>query len=39
MHDIDHGDVKAAFDEVIGAKVDGDIQIVERLLMCRPTVR
>ena len=39
MHDIDHGDVKAAFDELIGGKVDGEIQIVERLLMCRPTVR
>jgi len=39
MHDIDHPDVKAAFDEVIGSKVDGEIQIVDRLLMCRPAVR
>jgi predicted O-methyltransferase YrrM len=39
MHDIDHGDVKAAFDEVIGTKVDGDVQVVDRLLMCRPAAR
>lgn len=39
MHDIDHPDVKQAFDTVVGARVDGEIQIVERLLMCRPAAR
>jgi predicted O-methyltransferase YrrM len=39
MHDIDHADVKQAFDAVVGARVDGEIQIVERLLMCRPAAR
>jgi predicted O-methyltransferase YrrM len=39
MHDIDHPDVKQAFDTVIGGRVDGDIQVVERLLMCRPAAR
>jgi predicted O-methyltransferase YrrM len=39
MHDIDHPDVKQAFDTVIGARVDGDVQVVERLLMCRPAAR
>jgi hypothetical protein len=24
---------------VVGARVDGEIQIVERLLMCRPAAR
>src|SRR5665213_3410865 len=32
MHDIDHAEVKQAFDTVVGARVDGEIQIVERLL-------
>ncbi len=39
MHDIDHPEVKQAYDTVIGARVDGEAQLVERLLMCRPTVR
>ena len=36
MHDIDHPEVKQAFDTVIGTRVDGEVQLVERLLMCRP---
>jgi predicted O-methyltransferase YrrM len=39
MHDIDSPDVKQAFDTVVGTRVEGDVQIVERLLMCRPTGR
>lgn len=39
MHDIDHPEVKQAFDTVIGARLEGEVQLVERLLMCRPTVR
>lgn len=39
MHDIDHPEVKQAFDTVIGGRVEGDIQMVERLLMCRPAAR
>lgn len=39
MHDIDQPEVKQAFDTVVGAGFDGDLQVVERLLMCRPTVR
>lgn len=39
MHDIDHPEVKQAFDTVIGAAVEGPVQITERLLTCRPTVR
>jgi predicted O-methyltransferase YrrM len=37
MHDIDHPEVKQAFDTVIGARVSADPQLVDRLLMCRPT--
>ena len=39
MHDIDHPEVKAAFDTVIGNRIDGEPQLVERLLMVRPTER
>jgi predicted O-methyltransferase YrrM len=39
MHDIDHPEVKQAFDTVIGARVEGDVAVVERLLMCRPAAR
>jgi predicted O-methyltransferase YrrM len=39
MHDIDHPEVKEAFDTVIGTRVEGDVQVVERLLMCRPAPR
>src|SRR5271170_6341938 len=31
MHDIDHPEVKAAFETVVGARVEGPIQISERL--------
>jgi predicted O-methyltransferase YrrM len=37
MHDIDHPDVKRAFETVVGAQAGPDPQIVDRLLMCRPT--
>lgn len=39
MHDIDQPAVKQAFDTVVGAHVEGDVQVIERLLLCRPTVR
>jgi predicted O-methyltransferase YrrM len=37
MHDIDHPDVKRAFDRVIGTRVTAPPNLVDRLLLCRPT--
>ena len=36
MHDIDFPPVKQAFDEIVGSNVNGEVQIVGRLLICRP---
>jgi hypothetical protein len=38
MHDFDQPEVKQAFETVVGsARVGPDAQIVDRLLLCRPT--
>ncbi len=38
MHDFDQPDVKAAFETVVGsARVGPEAQVVDRLLLCRPT--
>jgi predicted O-methyltransferase YrrM len=37
MHDIDHAGVKSAFDAVVGARVEPNVRVVDRLLICRPT--
>jgi predicted O-methyltransferase YrrM len=37
MHDIDHPDVRKAFERVIGARVAAPPSLVERLLVCQPT--
>lgn len=38
MHDVDHPEVKQAFDTVVGQdRVGADAKVIDRLLLCRPT--